>query len=113
MSSGKWYPCCLGLNVLTHFVSKVITDQIMACHLFIGCPVVFLKSSFCYFGVTGQLKEKKGRWKFFKRWKTRYFTLSGATITFSKKDSVGVLNLQIMNFFDDIFFCVYIIFSKI
>ncbi|VDP37829.1 unnamed protein product, partial [Soboliphyme baturini] len=26
--------------------------------------------------IEGQLKEKKGRWKFFKRWRTRYFTLS-------------------------------------
>ena len=36
----------------------------------------------------GQLKEKKGKWKFFKRWKTRYFTLSGAQITYNKNDSV-------------------------
>lgn len=27
--------------------------------------------------IEGQLKEKKGRWKFFRRWRTRYFTLSG------------------------------------
>ncbi|XP_064611222.1 ventricular zone-expressed PH domain-containing protein homolog 1-like isoform X2 [Liolophura sinensis] len=37
--------------------------------------------------IAGQLKEKKGRWKFLKRWKTRYFTLSGAHITYSKSDS--------------------------
>ncbi|XP_074654503.1 ventricular zone-expressed PH domain-containing protein 1-like [Tubulanus polymorphus] len=37
--------------------------------------------------IEGQLKEKKGRWNFFKRWKTRYFTLSGAQITYSKSDS--------------------------
>ncbi|XP_013397892.1 ventricular zone-expressed PH domain-containing protein homolog 1-like [Lingula anatina] len=33
--------------------------------------------------IAGHLKEKKGRWKFFKRWKTRYFTLSGSTMTYS------------------------------
>ena len=38
--------------------------------------------------IEGQLKEKKGKWKFLKRWKTRYFTLSGAAITYNKKDSV-------------------------
>lgn len=27
--------------------------------------------------IEGQLKEKKGKWKFFRRWRTRYFTLSG------------------------------------
>ncbi|KAH3823608.1 hypothetical protein DPMN_125417 [Dreissena polymorpha] len=37
------------------------------------------------------LKEKKGRWKFLKRWKTRYFTLSGSQITYSKSDSVSHL----------------------
>lgn len=37
--------------------------------------------------ISGQLKEKKGRWKFLKRWKTRYFSLSGANITYSKSDS--------------------------
>ena len=37
---------------------------------------------------SGQLKEKKGRWKFLKRWKTRYFTLSGSAITYNKKDMV-------------------------
>lgn len=42
-----------------------------------------------YPAIEGQLKEKKGRWKIFKRWKTRYFTLSGATITYNKKDSVS------------------------
>ncbi|WAR14393.1 MELT-like protein, partial [Mya arenaria] len=35
----------------------------------------------------GQLKEKKGRWKFLKRWKTRYFTLFGSQIKYSKSDS--------------------------
>ncbi|XP_046572947.1 ventricular zone-expressed PH domain-containing protein homolog 1-like [Haliotis rubra] len=37
--------------------------------------------------IAGQLKEKKGRWKFLKRWKTRYFTLSGGNFTYSKSDS--------------------------
>ncbi|KAL4221293.1 sensory organ morphogenesis [Mactra antiquata] len=37
--------------------------------------------------IAGQLKEKKGRWRFLKRWKTRYFTLSGSQITYSKSDS--------------------------
>ncbi|KAF4523803.1 hypothetical protein B566_EDAN013361 [Ephemera danica] len=32
--------------------------------------------------IEGQLKEKKGRWKIFKRWRTRYFTLSGAHLTY-------------------------------
>ena len=27
--------------------------------------------------IEGQLKEKKGKWKIFRRWRTRYFTLSG------------------------------------
>ncbi|KAL1463573.1 hypothetical protein WDU94_015313 [Cyamophila willieti] len=38
--------------------------------------------------IEGQLKEKKGRWKIFKRWRTRYFTLSGAHLTYkgSKED---------------------------
>ncbi|KAI8795414.1 ventricular zone-expressed PH domain-containing protein 1 [Biomphalaria glabrata] len=41
-----------------------------------GCPEI-----------AGQLKEKKGKWMFFKRWKTRYFTLSGGSITYSKRNS--------------------------
>ncbi|XP_041377573.1 ventricular zone-expressed PH domain-containing protein homolog 1-like [Gigantopelta aegis] len=36
--------------------------------------------------IAGQLKEKKGKWKFLKRWKTRYFTLSGGSITYSKSN---------------------------
>lgn len=39
----------------------------------------------------GQLKEKKGKWKFLKRWKTRYFTLSGAHMTYNKSDHVRFL----------------------
>ncbi|XP_023228833.1 protein melted-like [Centruroides sculpturatus] len=32
--------------------------------------------------IEGQLKEKKGRWKLFRRWRTRYFTLSGAHLSY-------------------------------
>jgi len=28
----------------------------------------------------GCLKEKKGKWKAFKRWRTKYFTLSGGQL---------------------------------
>ena len=35
--------------------------------------------------IEGQLKEKKGgKWKIFKKWKSRYFTLSGKFDQFSK-----------------------------
>ncbi|KAL8583518.1 hypothetical protein ACOMHN_054834 [Nucella lapillus] len=48
--------------------------------------------------IAGQLKEKKGKWKVFKRWKTRYFTLSGGTFTYSKsnsqKESMPVSKIQ-------------------
>ena len=38
--------------------------------------------------IEGQLKEKKGgKWKLFKKWKSRYFTLSGAKLSY--KDSVS------------------------
>lgn len=37
--------------------------------------------------IEGQLKEKKGKWRLFKRWRTRYFTLSGAHL--SCKNSNG------------------------
>lgn len=38
--------------------------------------------------IEGQLKEKKGRWRIFRRWRTRYFTLSGAHL--SCKGSVSI-----------------------
>lgn len=38
--------------------------------------------------IEGQLKEKKGKWRLFRRWRTRYFTLSGAHL--SCKGSVSV-----------------------
>lgn len=54
--------------------------------------VVILVTIHCF--ITGQLKEKKGRWKIFKRWKTRYFTLSGNNITYNKKN----VRFYIINF---------------
>lgn len=41
--------------------------------------------------IEGQLKEKKGRWRLFRRWRTRYFTLSGAHL--SCKGSVRVFSI--------------------
>ncbi|KAL4646988.1 hypothetical protein GN956_G8379 [Arapaima gigas] len=38
----------------------------------------------------GQLKEKQVRWRIIKRWKTRYFTLAGNQLLFSRGKSVGV-----------------------
>ncbi|XP_054159011.1 ventricular zone-expressed PH domain-containing protein homolog 1-like [Oppia nitens] len=32
--------------------------------------------------IEGQLKEKKGKWKLFRRWRTRYFTLSGIQLSY-------------------------------
>ncbi|XP_074046919.1 ventricular zone-expressed PH domain-containing protein homolog 1 isoform X2 [Macrotis lagotis] len=37
----------------------------------------------------GKLKEKQVRWKFIKRWKTRYFTLAGNQLLFRKGKSVS------------------------
>ncbi|KHJ77956.1 hypothetical protein OESDEN_22424 [Oesophagostomum dentatum] len=37
----------------------------------------------------GQLKEKKGRWRFLRRWHTKYFTLSSAALTCSSEQAVG------------------------
>ncbi|XP_048398430.1 ventricular zone-expressed PH domain-containing protein isoform X2 [Stegostoma tigrinum] len=37
--------------------------------------------------IEGKLKEKQVRWKFIKRWKTRYFTLAGNQLLFSKGKS--------------------------
>ncbi|XP_066541005.1 ventricular zone-expressed PH domain-containing protein [Hoplias malabaricus] len=39
--------------------------------------------------IEGKLKEKQVRWKFIKRWKTRYFTLAGNQLLFRKGKSVG------------------------
>lgn len=38
--------------------------------------------------IEGKLKEKQVRWKFIKRWKTRYFTLAGNQLLFRKGKSV-------------------------
>lgn len=46
--------------------------------------------------IEGQLKEKKGRWRLFRRWRTRYFTLSGAHLSY--KGSVS-WTLYIINWF--------------
>ncbi|CAG0912716.1 unnamed protein product [Notodromas monacha] len=32
--------------------------------------------------IEGQLKEKKGKWRIFRRWRTRYFTLSGGHLSY-------------------------------
>jgi len=52
--------------------------------------------------IEGQLKEKKGRWKIFRRWRTRYFTLSGAHLSYkgsvsdsSLKHFVSVILIQV------------------
>ncbi|GCC21747.1 hypothetical protein chiPu_0020222 [Chiloscyllium punctatum] len=37
--------------------------------------------------IEGKLKEKQVRWKFIKRWKTRYFTLAGNQLLFCKGKS--------------------------
>ncbi|XP_072035831.1 LOW QUALITY PROTEIN: ventricular zone-expressed PH domain-containing protein homolog 1-like [Amphiura filiformis] len=34
--------------------------------------------------IEGQLKEKRVRWKLFKRWRTRYFTLAGEQLLYAK-----------------------------
>ena len=45
--------------------------------------------------IEGQLKEKKGgKWKLFKKWKSRYFTLSGAKLTYKETVSVNVNNIK-------------------
>ncbi|XP_059612970.1 protein melted [Phlebotomus argentipes] len=43
--------------------------------------------------IEGQLKEKKGKWRLFRRWRTRYFTLSGAHL--SCKGSSGGESIDI------------------
>ena len=66
---------------------KIIVD---VCSNNAAAPENDKVSLFCVsFFLQGQLKEKKGKWKVFKRWKTRYFTLSGGTFTYSKSNSVS------------------------
>ena len=47
--------------------------------------------------IEGQLKEKKGgKWKIFKKWKSRYFTLNGARLTYKEETkNEGVLTLDV------------------
>lgn len=69
--------------------------------------------------IEGQLKEKKGKWRLFRRWRTRYFTLSAHTLSgahLSCKGSVsrgGIwkLLLILMTFWEVIIFfeIIYII----
>ncbi|XP_041732805.1 ventricular zone-expressed PH domain-containing protein [Coregonus clupeaformis] len=42
--------------------------------------------------IEGELKEKQVRWKFIKRWKTRYFTLAGNQLLFRKGKSKDELD---------------------
>ena len=40
--------------------------------------------------IEGQLKEKKGgKWRIFKKWKNRYFTLSGARLACQEGETSG------------------------
>ncbi|XP_065349191.1 protein melted [Cloeon dipterum] len=45
--------------------------------------------------IEGQLKEKKGRWKIFKRWRTRYFTLSGAHLSYRGIDDKDAIPIEV------------------
>merc|ERR1711994_729331 len=47
--------------------------------------------------IEGQLKEKKGgKWKIFKKWKSRYFTLSGARLAYKDEaKQEGVLTVDV------------------
>ena len=42
--------------------------------------------------IEGEMKEKKGKWRLFKRWRTRYFTLSGGQL--SCRDRVSEMELE-------------------
>ncbi|XP_053625877.1 protein melted isoform X2 [Plodia interpunctella] len=45
--------------------------------------------------IEGQLKEKKGRWRLFRRWRTRYFTLSGAHLSCkSGSESIDISQIR-------------------
>ncbi|KAM6945997.1 ventricular zone-expressed PH domain-containing protein-like [Aplochiton taeniatus] len=48
--------------------------------------------------IEGKLKEKQVRWKFIKRWKTRYFTLAGSQLLFRKgktKDELDDIPIEL------------------
>ena len=42
----------------------------------------------------GQLKEKKNKWLIFRRWRTRYFTLSGAHLSYRESVSHLILLMK-------------------
>lgn len=46
--------------------------------------------------IEGQLKEKKGKWKLFRRWRTRYFTLSGAHLSIRGSVSISTISVIIL-----------------
>uniref|UniRef100_T1KIX5 PH domain-containing protein n=1 Tax=Tetranychus urticae TaxID=32264 RepID=T1KIX5_TETUR len=46
--------------------------------------------------IEGQLKEKKGKWKLFRRWRTHYFTLSGLNLSYREsKDTKETQPIEI------------------
>ncbi|XP_033106923.1 ventricular zone-expressed PH domain-containing protein homolog 1-like, partial [Anneissia japonica] len=48
--------------------------------------------------IEGQLKEKKVRWKLFRTWRTRYFTLAGENLVYKKNKSTqskGTLPIEL------------------
>ncbi|XP_035219296.1 protein melted-like isoform X1 [Stegodyphus dumicola] len=45
--------------------------------------------------IEGQLKEKKGKWKLFRRWRTRYFTLSAGHLSYRGSDEKEVQPIDI------------------
>ncbi len=47
--------------------------------------------------IEGEMKEKKGKWRLFKRWRTRYFTLSSGQLSYSsaKKDGTNSRNASV------------------
>lgn len=42
--------------------------------------------------IEGQLKEKKSKWKIFRKWRTRYFTLSGAHLSYRGAGTVSLVS---------------------
>lgn len=56
----------------------------------------------------GHLKEKRnsgtGRWRFFKRWQTKYFTLNTAVLTSSKTNTLTSVSVYFVYFIKHIFF---------
>lgn len=61
----------------------------------------FVKVTYIYFilgntqpVIEGQLKEKKGKWRLFRRWRTRYFTLSGAHLSCKGSVIINTIHFQ-------------------